>query len=128
MRDPSLQVPLGPVVDLVQGVVQVLQRIGHTETQIAFAEMSKRRPRKTSDSGLLQQRVRQRFRFPASFLNVWKNIKRALRHAAREALNAVQSCNENISPLLELGSHLLDRGLISAQSFNSRDLGKTRRA
>ena len=53
---------LKPVTDPPHGFVQVLERVGVAEAEIAFAVLAECRPAEARDAGLLQQAIRQFFR------------------------------------------------------------------
>src|SRR5208283_2275460 len=112
------EILLRPLVDALQRLLQILQRIGHAEAQVAFSVFAKGRSRKGCHSSLLQQRVRQRLRLPASLHDVGKNVECAFGHAAGEAFDLVQSRDEHIAPPLELSAHMINRTLVPAQRFD----------
>jgi hypothetical protein len=55
-----LQALLRPLIDPLQRLLQILQRIRHAETQVAFTEFAKRCARERSHTSLFEQRVGQR--------------------------------------------------------------------
>ena len=59
------EVLLRPLVDAFEGLLQVLQRIGNAEAQVAFAEFAEGGAGKRGHSSLLQQRIGQLLRFPS---------------------------------------------------------------
>src|ERR1035437_10874015 len=61
----SLEILLRPLVDALQRLFEILERIGHAEAQVAFAEMAECRAGKRRHAGLLQQSVGQRLGFPS---------------------------------------------------------------
>src|SRR5579863_4020136 len=104
-RDSLSEILLCPLVDAIQRLLQVLQRIRHAEAQVAFAELSECRARERCYSGLLEQSIGKRLRFPSRLRDVGKGIKRAFRHAAGKALDLIQPGDEHIAAPLELGTH-----------------------
>ena len=47
----------GPLVEAIECLLQVFQRIGHAEAQVAFAEFAERRAGKRGYSGLLKESI-----------------------------------------------------------------------
>jgi hypothetical protein len=54
LANSRLQVLLGPLVDAVEGLLQILQRVGYAEAQVALAEFTEGSPGECSDSSLLE--------------------------------------------------------------------------
>src|SRR3989442_12947876 len=109
----ELQVLLRPGADAIERLLDVFDRVGHAEAQIAFAEVAKRSPRERGDAGVFEQRVGQFLRWPPGSLDVGENVERALRQAAGEPFDLVEAGDHNIPPFLELGAHRPDRLLRS---------------
>src|SRR5947199_10039881 len=63
----SLQVLLRPTADPLERLLDVLDRVGDAETQIAFAEIAERGPGQRGDAGVVEQRVGQFLRWPSGF-------------------------------------------------------------
>src|SRR5581483_4176224 len=53
----AAHVLLRPLLHAVEGCVDVLQRIGHAEAQVAFAEGAERRAGQRGDARVFQERV-----------------------------------------------------------------------
>src|SRR5208282_145613 len=120
----SVQVFSYPVFDPQQRRVQVLERIGYAEAEIAFSVFAERGAREAGNTGLFEQRVGQFLRRPAGLGDVRKHIECALRQAAGEAFDLVQAGDEGIAAALEFSAHFVDRGLVAAQCRNSGNLGE----
>src|SRR4029077_16979383 len=123
-----LQVLCRPLIDAVEGLVQVLEGIGDAEAQEAFSEVTERGTGKTRDACLFEDRIGELFRRPAGLRDVRESVEGALRHAARESFYLIQTRDEDIAATLELVAHVIDGGLVSAESFDARDLRKARGA
>src|SRR5687767_6215029 len=80
----ALQIFIHPGADAFERLLDILDRVGHAETQIAFAEIAKRRPGETGYPRFVEQRVRQFLRGPARLPDVGEDVKCALRRPARE--------------------------------------------
>src|SRR5207245_8761148 len=102
-----------PRMHAFQRPVQVLQRIGHAEAQIAFSVIAKRRPRKTSYSGVIHQRISQLLRFPARLADIGEHVERALGNAAREALDPVEPSYKDAARLLKFRAHSIHRRTVA---------------
>src|SRR5579862_4427603 len=54
----TLQILLGPLIDAIESLLQVLHRIRYAETEVAFAVFAERSARERRDASLLEQCVR----------------------------------------------------------------------
>src|SRR5262249_13135745 len=104
----SLEILAHPGADAIECFLDVLDRIGDAETQITFAEFAERGAGQSSDTGVLEERVSKLFRWPPGFLNVRKNIERAVRQLTREAFDLVQAGDHHVAAFLELVAHVID--------------------
>src|ERR1700730_13371540 len=92
----SLQVLFRPLLNAIQGLVQVRKRVGHTEAQVAFSETAKPGSGQAGDAGMVEQRIGQRLRFPSRLGDVGEGVKRSLRQTARKARNAVEAGDKGV--------------------------------
>src|SRR4029453_5078412 len=79
-----LQILFRPGSDAIERFLNVLDRVRHAETQIAFAEITKGSSGKSGDAGIVEQCVGQFLRWPSGFGNVWENVERTVRGTAGE--------------------------------------------
>ncbi len=123
-----LQVFFCPVVNQNQSLVQILQRVGDAEAEVAFSVFAEGGAGESGDTGLIEQRVGQFLGRPAGFCNVGEGVERAFGRAAGEAFDLVQSRDEGIAAALEFSAHFVDRRLVAAQGFDSCHLREAGRA
>src|SRR5215813_569300 len=75
---PSLTLKLGcfpfrqKVAHAIERLQDVFCRIGIGQAYVAFTENSEIRPANDGDTGVFQERRRQRLRLPSSALDIWK--------------------------------------------------------
>src|SRR5436853_6332010 len=70
---------LCPGADAIERLLDVLDRVGHAEAQIAFAEVAEGGPGQSGDASFVQQRVGQFLGWPSGLLDVRENVERAFR-------------------------------------------------
>src|SRR5205807_4088237 len=99
MEAVALQIFAGPIADAFKRFLDVLDRVGDAEAQIAFAEIAERGPRKCGDAGVIEQRIGQFLRWPAGLRNVGENVERALRQAAGKTFDLIKTSDHHIAPL-----------------------------
>src|SRR3984957_17061821 len=78
------QILARPLIDAVQRLLQIFQRIGYAEAQVAFSELAEGCAGKRGDAGLLQQCVSQRLRFPSRLRDIGKSVECPFRFGARK--------------------------------------------
>ena len=118
----GLQILLRPGADAIECLLDVLDRVGHAEAQIALAEIAESGPGERGDAGVVEQRVGQFLRWPPGLLDVRENVERALGQAAGKTFDLVKTGDHHVASFLELGAHRLDRLLRSAQRLDPGDL------
>src|SRR5437667_7419414 len=123
-----LEIFLRPVAYAIERFLDVFDRVGDAEAQIAFAEIAEGGPGQPGDAGVVEQRVRQFLRGPPGLLDVGENVKRAFGQAAGKTFDLVQTSDHHVAPPLKLGAHRISRGLRSAQRFAAGDLSEARGA
>src|SRR5919198_2859521 len=102
-----LQIFLGPLLNSIQRLIYVLDRVGHAEPQITFAELAKGGAGKAGHACIFQQRVGQLLRGPSRTGDVGESVKRALGQPAGESLDLVDALNKSIAPTAELFPHFV---------------------
>src|SRR5438874_11117117 len=65
-----LQIFVRPGADTIECLLDVLDRVGHAEAQIALAEVAEGSTRQRGDAGVIEQRVGESFRWPPGLLDV----------------------------------------------------------
>src|SRR4029077_18049419 len=123
-----LQILVYPSLDPIERFLDVLDGISHAEAQIAFTEIAKGSAGERGDASVIQKRVRKFLRWPAGLRDVWENVKRAMRQAAGETFNFVETADHHVASFLELVTHCIDRFLWPAQRFDARNLAEARGA
>src|SRR5260370_14537060 len=113
-----LEILLRPLVNAVQRLLQVLQRISHAEAQVAFAKVTECGTGECRNSCLLEQSICQRLRFPSRLRDVGKDVECAFWHAAGKALDLIQPGYKHIAAAFEFRAHLIHRTLIAPQAFD----------
>jgi hypothetical protein len=74
----SLQILLRPGRDAIERLLNVLDRVGDAEAQVAFAESAESGSGQRGDTCVIEQRVGQFLRWPARSRDVGKNIERTV--------------------------------------------------
>src|ERR1035437_2199366 len=95
------QVLAYPLFNSRQGFVQVLQRVGDTEAEIAFSVCAEGGAGEAGDTGLFEQRVGQFLGRPAGLRNVGEGVERAFGDTAGEAFDLVETGDEDVAAVLE---------------------------
>src|ERR1700687_3990337 len=122
VRRARLKVFFCPAIDQSESPDQVLERVGDAEAEIAFSVRAEGSAGEAGAAGLCEQRVGQFLRRPAGLSNVGEGVERAFRHEAGKAFDLFQAGDEDVAAVSELSVHLVDRGLIAAQRFDSGHL------
>jgi len=66
----ALHVLLRPGADAIECLLDILDRVGHAEAQVAFAEIAEGGTGQRGDAGIVEQRVGQFLRSPPGSLDV----------------------------------------------------------
>src|SRR5260370_34247257 len=77
-----LQILFRPRGHAIERLVDVLDRVGNTETQVAFTEIPECGTRQRGNAGIIEQCVGQFLGRPAGFGDVWKNVEGTVRRTA----------------------------------------------
>src|ERR1700757_609153 len=104
----TLQIFLCPGADAIECFLDILDRVGNAETQIAFPEFAERSAGQSRDAGVIEERVGQSLRRPPGRGDVRKNIKRAVRQLTGEPFDLVQSRDHHVAAFLEVVAHVID--------------------
>src|SRR5439155_9191103 len=123
-RDAALPVLLDPAVDALEGLLNVIHRVGEREPQVTFAPLAERGPGETRDAGVRQQRVRERARIAASAADVGERVEGPVRLPAAKAGDGVQPLDDHAAPPPELLPHPFDALLVAAQGLDGGDLAE----
>src|SRR6266850_6919640 len=118
----ELEALLRPLLNIRERLLDVLNRIGHAEAQIALAELAESRACQARHAGLIQQRVGQLLRSPTGAGDVRESVERALRNAAGESLHLIDTGDKNVAPAAELGAHTIHRTLVAAHRLDASHL------
>src|SRR4029434_5735535 len=108
MVKSALQILCRPGTDAIERLLDVLDRIGHAEAQIALAEVAESSPRERGDAGVIKQCVGQFLRWPPGLLDVRENVECALGDAAGKTFDLVKAGDHHVASLFEFGAHCLD--------------------
>src|SRR5256885_7773708 len=116
-RDAALPVLLDPAVDALEGLLNVLHRVGEREPQVPFAPLAERGPGEARDAGVRQQRVGERARIAASGADVGERVEGPVRLPAAKARDGVQPLDDHPAPSAELFTHPFDAILAAAHTL-----------
>src|SRR5437899_3149356 len=86
-----LEIFLRPGLDAIERFLDVLNRVGYAEAQITFAEIAECGTGQRSDANVVEQRVGQFLGWPTGLRDVGKNVERAVRQAAGETFDPVET-------------------------------------
>src|SRR5664279_305746 len=109
-----LQILLRPLIDAIQRLLKILDRIGDTEPQMALAICAECGSGQRRNSRILQQRVGQLLRLPARLLDVGESVERALGQPAGESLDLVEAVDEQVAAAVKFLAHFLRLALVAA--------------
>ena len=119
--------PLDERPDPLQGLGQVLARVGVRDPDVVRRRSAERRPGEHAHAGLLEQPVGQLGAGQAGPGDVREHVERAGRREASEAGDRVEPVDDEVAPRPELDDHLVDVALRPAERLDRADLGERRR-
>src|ERR1017187_10284793 len=93
-----LKMLVRPGPDAVERFLDVLDRVGHAEAQIALAEIAEGGTGQTGDAGIVEQCVGQFLRWPSGLLDVGENVERALGQAAGKTFDLIKTGDHDVAP------------------------------
>src|SRR5260370_6510347 len=103
-----LEILLRPSFDPFQRFLQVLERIGNAEPQVAFSVGAEGGAAKPGHACLLEQRVGHFLGSPAGGPDAGESVKSAFGNTAMEARDLIDPLHKVIAAPLELTAHVLD--------------------
>lgn len=111
-------------LDLLDRFLDILQRVGVTQAQIAFAETAEAVTRQQGHVGFFEDQISDlRGAFPGP-LNIWEDVKSALGFLAAETRNGVQPVHDRVPAALILRHHLSHFVLRASDRLNASELGE----
>src|SRR6185437_3495940 len=114
-----------PLVNALECLLNVLNRICDAESDVSLAVAAKRGTRQARYSGLLQQSIGKFLRLPSCSFDIGKHVASAVRHLTTESSESIYFAYHQIAPAAKFLHHLINRGLVSVQRLDSSDLRKT---